>query len=156
MNAEAATAASLQASENGGMNTNAGVWVVSFAPELPAGSAEQSAVPSYGSLSLGRHDRFNLPGSALRPNQPVAPPVTAVSAVGNVISTIVLHCCGVNRQTPPSANFDLAYAVFQNLTNSAYFTDQSKLGEDFKTDEGSNTFSFSLTAQLRHPFKRLD
>ena len=61
---------------------------------------------------------------------------------------------GVNRLAlSPTANSDLAYAVLQNETNSPYFTDKSALNDDLGPDEGSNTFHFSLTLQLKHPFK---
>jgi hypothetical protein len=81
----------------------------------------------------------------------LAPQVTA--AQGNEIGTLSLLCRGVNRlDLSPSANSDLAYAVLQNVTNSAYFTDKSALG-DYSIDAGSNTFSFYLTVQLKEPFK---
>jgi len=42
----------------------------------------------------------------------------------------------------------------QNVTNSPYFSEKSAFGtEGIKIDEGSNTFSFSLTLELKHPFK---
>ena len=73
---------------------------------------------------------------------------------GNAISTVALLCRGVNRtDLSPTANFDLAYAVLQSVTNNPFFTDKSTLGNDISVDEGSNTFSFSLTVQLKHPFK---
>lgn len=87
---------------------------------------------------------------------PVATPTpSAQPAAGNAISTLTLTCRGVNRLSlSPSANSDLAYFVLQNLTNSPYFTDRSAFGADgIVMDAGSNTFVFTLTAELRHPFK---
>jgi hypothetical protein len=86
--------------------------------------------------------------------QAPASPAAPTPAQGNVISSISLLCRGVSRlDLSPSANSDLAYAVLQNVTNSAYFTDKSALGQNISVDPGSNTFSFYLTVQLKEPFK---
>jgi type IV pilus assembly protein PilM len=159
MNAEAATSASLQAAGN--TDTNMGVWVVTFSPVFPNGSPFGSSsagggapVFTGGGGGMGMDRRGGRYGGMMPGMRaaPVAAPV-ASPALGNVISTISLLCRGVNRTAlSPSANFNLAYAVLQNLTNSPYFTDKCALGDDIKTDEGSNTFSFSVTLQLKHPF----
>jgi hypothetical protein len=90
-----------------------------------------------------------------RPLQPaLAPQVAMTAAPGNAISILSLLCRGVNRlDLSPSANSDLAYAVLQNLTNSDDFTDKSALGDNISIDASSNTFSFYLTVQLKHPFQ---
>jgi type IV pilus assembly protein PilM len=161
MNAEATNKASLWTADNNGTNTAVGVWVVTLSPVLPNaspfGASSQSSAPAYmgGGGSMmdrgGGRYRGMMPGN--RPIQAAAP-VAAPVAQGNVIATLSLLCRGVNRLAlSPSANSDLAYAVLQNLTNDAYFATNSVLGDDIKMDEGSNTFSFSLTVQLKHPFK---
>jgi type IV pilus assembly protein PilM len=162
MKAEDATKTSLKTPDNNGTNTDEGVWVVTLSPVLPNGSpfgaSGATGGPGGGGFSPGggmeRGSRYfrgmNMPGMRSAPvAAPVAPP-----AAGNAISTILLGCSGVNRVSlSPSANSDLAYAVLQNLTNDPYFTDKSALGDDIRIDSGSNTFSFSLTVQLKHPFK---
>ena len=95
----------------------------------------------------------HLPGMGMaRSSQPT--PMAASPAQGNVIATVNLGCRGINRDTlSPHANNDLAYYVLQYVTNSPYFTDKSSLVDNLKPDPGSNTFSFSLILQLKHPFK---
>jgi hypothetical protein len=155
MKAEAATQASFQSAGSG--YTNVGVWVVTFSPVLPEGSQFLSTSGDTGTVqvmpSRGGRSRPGMRGMPGQPTAPVAAP-TAVAA-GNAISTINLLCRGVNRlDISPSANSDLAYAVLQTLTNNSdYFTEKSAFVDDMKIDEGSNTFSFSLAVQLRHPFK---
>jgi type IV pilus assembly protein PilM len=163
MKAETSTKASLQTPDNNGTNTDVGVWVVTFSPVLPDGSpfsttANQGGGMAYGGMSAAAsgyryRGTTGFPGS-MRPMQvPVAP--TAPAGQGNVIGYLSLLCRGVNRlDLSPSANSDLAYAVLQNVTNSDYFTDKCSFGpEGIVMDDGSNTFSFSLMVQLKHPFK---
>lgn len=79
--------------------------------------------------------------------------VTATPTAGNAISQITMDCRGVNRtDLSPNANSDLAYAVQAGLTNSEYFTNPVTLS-GLKQDSDTNTFVFSVTATLRHPFK---
>ncbi len=161
MRAEATTKASLRTPENNGMNTDVGVWVVTFSPVLPNGSlfggpGESGGGPASGGFAAGEgmgRARGGHPGvGGSRPLQ-AAPQVAPTPVLGNVISGLSLFCRGVNREDLSlSANFNLAYAVLQNVTNSAYFTDKSALGQTISVDAGSNTFSFSLTVELKHPF----
>ncbi|HZM03851.1 MAG TPA: hypothetical protein VFC44_12635, partial [Candidatus Saccharimonadales bacterium] len=174
MRAEATTKASLTNPENNGTNTDAGVWVETFSPVLPNGSpfaaAGESAGGGGGFSSPGRYpyggrygmgDRYGYGRRGMRePAGPSAMPTAPMVVTGaNDISALTLMCRGVNREAlSPNANSDLAYAVLQNLTNSAYFADKSAAGEkstlgDMKKDENTNTFTFTLTVQLKHPFK---
>jgi hypothetical protein len=163
MRAEATTKASLRTPDNNGTNTDVGVWVVTFTPDLPSGSPFGGMAASGGGAAFGGSAAVGGPGRARagragmgggRPAQAFAPPVAPTPALGNVISSISLLCRGVNREDlSPSANSDLAYAVLQNVTNSAYFTDKSALGQTISVDPGSNTFSFYLRVELKHPFK---
>jgi type IV pilus assembly protein PilM len=164
MQAEASTKAVLSASNS--TNTDVGVWVETFTPVLPNGSPfgasgeGSGGAPSFSSSFGGGMGRLRGRGGFGRGGampQAVAAPV--VAPVGNEIGALSLLCRGVNREAiSPTANSDLAYAVLQNLTNSAYFTDKGAGGErsalgDMKTDENTNTFTFTLTVQLKHPFK---
>ena len=162
MKAEATTKVSLRTPENNGTNTDVGVWVVTFSPVLPNGSpfgssGESGGGPAMGGFTAGEgmgRPRAGRPGMVGGRALQIAPQVEPTPELGNVISKLSLLCRGVNRvDLSPSANFDLAYAVLQNVTNSAYFTDKSALGASITTDPGSNTFSFSLTVELKHPFK---
>jgi hypothetical protein len=163
MKAEATTKASFRTPENNGTNTDVGVWVVTFSPVLPNGSSFGGTGGSGGGPAMGgfgageergrpRFGRSGMGGG--RSLQAPASPAAPTPAQGNVISSISLLCRGVSRlDLSPSANSDLAYAVLQNVTNSAYFTDKSALGQNISVDPGSNTFSFYLTVELKHPFK---
>jgi type IV pilus assembly protein PilM len=162
---EAAAKVGLKTSDNNGTNTDVGIWVTSFTPILPDGSAEgggavmQSAAPSMregrGGREGGREGRSFRRSGMPGPAAPSSPIQMAPVAQGGVISLISLQCRGVNRQAlSPSANSDLAYAVLQNVTNSPYFTEKSMFGQDgILIDTDSNTFHFSLTVELRNPFK---
>lgn len=158
MKAEAATKASLTTPENNGTNTDVGVWIEKFSPVLPDGSAlggGQAAMMAPVAPLPGmrmRGDR-GMPGGIRGGMPPMAAPTPAAPAA-NEISTISLLCKGVNRTaTSPTANFDLAYAVRQAITNSPYFSTNSTFAGDIVVDPGSNTFSFSFNLELKHPFK---
>jgi type IV pilus assembly protein PilM len=162
MKAEATTKASLRTPDNNGTNTDVGVWVVTFSPVLPNGSpfgassqgggASMFSAPGAGmGMGMGGgHGRYGGMGGRAAPM--AAAPVVA-APTGNFISTLSLLCRGIDRTAlSPSANSDLAYAVLQNLTNSGFFATNSTLGDDIKPYD-TNTFSFSLTVQLKHPFQ---
>jgi type IV pilus assembly protein PilM len=161
MKSEAATKASLQTAGNNGRNTDVGVWVVSFSPVLPNGTlfggmgGSGGGPPVAGFAPGAGRARGGRPGmGGPKPAQAAAPQLAPAPELGNVISRLSLLCRGVNREDlSASANSDLAYAVLQNVTNSAYFTDKSALGQNISVDPGSNTFSFYLTVELKHPFK---
>jgi type IV pilus assembly protein PilM len=166
MRAEAAEKTSLWTPDNNGTNIDVGVWVVTFSPVLPNGTPFGGGMDSGGApmgyggggegmgMGMGRPRAGGRPGMGPRSFLAPAPQLTASPALGNVISTISLLCRGVSRlDLSPSANSDLAYAVLQNVTNSAYFTDKSALGANIVTDPSSNTFSFYLTVELKHPFQ---
>ena len=159
MQAEAAEKANLSTPENGGTNTDVGVWVENWNPELPGGSpfaggTEASGNPEGrsrrrpGGDTTGERrtarDRV-APGAPL--GMPVAPGVTVQ------IETINVLCRGVNRENiSPTANNDLAYLVQQYLTNSPCFTAPVKLDHIMK-DSDTNTFSFEMSVKLKEPFK---
>jgi len=157
--AEAAEKANLRTPDNGGTNTDEGVWVEEFTPIMPdtfAAGAEGAAtgprMPGMG----GRSRRGAGPGGSPRgPGGPgaVTPPAgtQAAAPVGvNEVTGIKLLCKGINRSG--TANSDLAYYVRQYLTNSPSFTNAT-LGSDFKEAMDTNTFTFEVTVDLRHHFK---
>ena len=164
MQAEAGEKANLRTVENGGTNTEVGIWVENFNPVLPNGSPYGGQAESTGGgggsgrSSGGRYGGRGRPGyggnygrSAMpMPSGPVTP---AVVSGANLIAQIRMDCRGVSRvDLSPSANSDMAYAVQQGLTNSQYFTSPITL-ERLSQDADTNTFTFTVTAALKHPFK---
>lgn len=165
MKAEETTKASYQASLGNGTNTDMGVWITAFNPQLPEGSpygapngisgGSGGGFSPAGGFSGGEPGGGDIRSRGMggRPGRGPMPVAAPAPIVGNAISTIYLNCKGVNRSDlSPNANSDLAYAVLQAITNSPYFTDGSTLGENIGPDD-TNTFHFSLMVQLKHPFK---
>jgi type IV pilus assembly protein PilM len=162
MKSEAQAKASFRMLENSGTNADTGVWVVTFSPVLPGGASfggnlSSGAEPAMGGGTGPGGGGGRYRGGAGRGHVPqaAAPEMSAgAAAPGDAISSISLLCRGVSRlDLSPSANSDLAYTVLQNVTNSPYFTDKSALGPTISLDANSNTFSFYLTVELKHPFK---
>jgi type IV pilus assembly protein PilM len=150
--------AALRTPDNGGTNTDVGVWVERFSPELPYGSAFSASVQiataptSFGSGRMG-----NRPGGyGFRGSNPSRPPPTALSQVvgANEISKIALSMKAVSRQSvSPTANSDLAFVIKQLMTNCPTFKDAA-LRNDIIIDSGNtNTFTFTLDVTLMKPFK---
>jgi type IV pilus assembly protein PilM len=165
MQAEAAAKASLTTPENGGTNTDAGVWVDSFTPIMPENfSAGTQSTGGSGPGGFGRSPgRFGnryrgygpsgpsyvLP-SMQQPTPAPTPGPKAPTVVMNEVSSLKLLCRGINR--PGTANSELAYSVRQFLTNSPSFTNAMLVG-DLKPGDDTNTFTFEMTVDLRHHFK---
>ena len=162
MQVEANQKLALTTPENGGTNTDSGVWLETFSPVLPNGSPWAAAGEMFSSPRSGKgggrgrlNQRGNMRGGNMRqqearPNQP-PPPGANVDA----ISAISLTCRAVTRENvSPSANSDLAYALQKQMTNSTFFKD-AKFDAETLTVDGSNTntFTFSLTVTLTKPFK---
>jgi type IV pilus assembly protein PilM len=163
MQAETAEKAKLTTPENGGTNTDTGVWVDTFTPIVPDSfqAGMQASTTSFGGGGGSRSLRFDprrRPGYTQNPpsEQPATPaprgpagPATAL----NEIASIRLLCRGVNRSAQLStANYVLAYAVRDFLTNSPSFTNAILVG-NLNPGEDSNTFTFEMTVDLRHHFK---
>jgi len=163
MQAEAAEKANLVQPDNGGTNTDTGIWVEQFIPIMPNGSPFAASEEGGGdSSSGGGTGRGKRPGNRFGnrrggPAAPVAPAATgpAVAAGGiNDIVDIQLWCRGINRNNvSPTANQDLAYLVRQKATNNPSFRDASLVGENKVDDSNTNTFTFLMTVRLAHPFK---
>lgn len=149
-------------------NFEVGVWVENFSPGLPTGSpfaaGTQAESGAPGAMEPGAAPVFNSMAeryaaaqrAAQAPAPAAAPQPSAPASRGGdssvQITSINIVCRAVDRsRASASANSDLAYAVKQELTNSAYFSGPIVLG-DMRNDD-TNTFTFPLTVQLKHPFK---
>ena len=167
--AEEAEKANLKTPENGGTNTDEGVWVENFTPKLPdgyesgaeeAGSSSGPAMPRFGGMGgFGRgrygggygYGRPRSPGGpGMMPQQRDLTQVLKAPSEGGMVTNVTLLCRAINRAG--TANDDLAYAVRNFLTNSPSFADPATLG-DLQNDPDTNTFTFEVTVNLRHPFK---
>jgi len=165
MQAEAAAKANLTTPDNGGTNTDEGVWVETFTPQMPEGFVNGSQAtpdspgggrriprPGLGGRGGGRFG--SQPGPSAGPGQPPVPlsamdkPV--VLASGYEVAKIDLHCRGISR--PGTANAELTYYVRQFMTNSPSFTNAVFTGS-IQTDSDTNTFSFDMTVSLKQHFK---
>jgi type IV pilus assembly protein PilM len=161
LKAEIAEKKNLFTPDNGGTNTDVGIWIEDFSPVLATGSpfsagAEAGAEgggASYGGMSRfgrGMGRRYGMM-NRYQPAQVAAP---VVAPTGDQISDMTLLCRGVNRNTvAPNANMDLAILVKQNLTNNPAFKQADVAGDVTVDANNTNTFTFSLTLTLTHPIK---
>jgi type IV pilus assembly protein PilM len=174
LQAEASTKASLIDPKTG-TNADVGIWIETFAPELPNGSpfaAEgESAGGGGGGGGSDPMSRYRMQmmmfqrmmhgagggmpamgGMAAMPT-PRASTAKVPTGSSNVISQIKVLVRGVDRsKIAPNANANLAYALQQALTNSPVFGGPITLG-DMRSDIEPNTFSFDMTIPLKNPFK---
>jgi type IV pilus assembly protein PilM len=161
MQAEAVEKANLKTPENGGTNTDEGVWVEDFTPVMPeswsAGAqtyASGTVGGGGGGSSYGRGGgRYGgrRPGAAPSPMSPQQTGASAAAPPGvNEVVGLKLTCRGINRPGG-RANDDLAYTVQQCLTNFPSFTN-AILGDPYY-DQDTNTFKFDVSVDLRHRFK---
>ena len=162
-----------QAFKSKGIDAEFGVWIESFAPVLPNGSpfavqaqadapvggaapAPSGARPPEANDMAAFSRRYGLESSPAPANPAAAAPVPGTTTSGgeNEISLISIVCRGVDRdKMTNSANFELAYTLKEELKASPLFTDPT-LGEIKKDDSAStNTFNFTLSVQLKRPFK---
>jgi hypothetical protein len=159
--AEAAEKASLTTPDNGGTNTDEGLWVESFSPVMPDGYQPGMQDRSAGSgssrsgfLRGGRYGgRLGMPGPPSSSPTPTATvtsramPALALSAVE--VTNVQLTLRGINR--PGRANSDLAYMFRQFLTNNPSFTNPVTMPE-VKIEGDTNTFTFDVTVNLAKHF----
>jgi hypothetical protein len=161
--AETAEKANLVTPDNGGVNTDAGIWVENFTPVLPNGSAFAAGEEAGGGGGgMGRTGRpgFGRGGGRYRAGgggRPMAVmPTEAPTAAANAgeIGDISLLCRGVNRSSlSATANTDLAFLVKRGMTNNPAFKEANLVGNLKVDDANSNTFTFSLLIKLTHPVK---
>src|ERR1700722_9891250 len=161
--AEAAEKANLRTPENGGTNTDVGVWGDSFTPVVPdsygAGAQATSGAGGYNSFrggGMGRDYRGRGRGmGGPGPTAPVAPtPGAGAQSSQNEITSLKLLLKGVNKTgLAASANSDLAYSVRQYLNSSPSFTNAVLGAEGIKPGDDTNTFTFEMTVDLRRHFK---
>lgn len=148
------------------MKTNApnieiGVWVEEFTPIYPNGTpflAGAADSPGGGggvgnSTSMG-NSRYAM---AERAPTPVPQAASAAGTPGagnpNEISSITFRCRAVD-QTLEVANSALAYQVQDELKASPYFAPPIQLGTlERKKEESTNTFTFTVTVNLKKPAK---
>jgi len=144
-------------------NMEVGVWVEEFTPLFPNGTAfvappesapstasPTTAAPTYNEAEVRR--KYGLP--PVQTMAPVAAPApNAPAGNPNEISTVQFRCRAVD-QSLDVANSTLAYQVQDEMKASQLFTNPITLGViERKKEESTNTFTFTVTAQLRKPAK---
>jgi type IV pilus assembly protein PilM len=150
-------------------NIEIGVWVEEFTPFYPNGTpflappeaapANVAAAPT-PSVPTGLSPqaeaevrrKFGLPTTSTPMAAPTAAP-NAPPGNPNEISTVQFRCRAVD-QPMDVANSTLAYTVQDEMKSSLFFTNPITLGViERKRDESTNTFTFTVTAQLKKPAK---
>lgn len=146
------------------MKTNApnieiGVWVEEFTPLYPngtpfvVGAADNPGGGGGGGASPGPlgDARYGLARPA--PAPAASTPGTPTGGNPNEISTVTFRCRAVD-QPLEEANSALAYRVEDELKSSPYFAPPIQLGTiERKKEESTNTFSFTVTVNLKKPAK---
>ena len=144
------------------LNTDVGLWVETFSPQMPAGlqvsaGAGGTGVPGGSPGGDMRADPAFQARYGMR--VPTAPsPVQAATAAApsaeNEINTITMVCRGINlEKISPTADKDLAYALEEEIKKSPLFTDGTALGDITVDPTSPLTFTFNLTLKLKRPFK---
>jgi type IV pilus assembly protein PilM len=150
------------------MKTNApnieiGVWVEEFSPVYPAGTpflappetapanvSPTAAAPAPGAAADVRR-KYGLPDQVAVPV--AAPQPNGATAKTDEVASVTFKCRAVD-QTIDVANSTLAYQVQDEMKSSLYFTNPISLGViERKKEDSTNTFTFTVTAQLRKPAK---
>ncbi|HWD21371.1 MAG TPA: type IV pilus assembly protein PilM [Verrucomicrobiae bacterium] len=148
MRAEGAAKTNLYTPDNKGSNTDVGVWVQTFSPVMPGGVTFAGGGEGGGAMmgaEPARASRFARGG-------PMAmAPVAAAPVAAGQIEAINLIFMGLHRS--PTADADLAFTVQQFVTNVPSFTNAILSPDIRPTGDDSNTFTFSMTAQLKRPLK---
>jgi type IV pilus assembly protein PilM len=157
MQAEAIEKSHLVTPDNGGTNTDAGIWVETFDPVMPNGSpfAAGDEGGGGGVRRTGRGGKGYSNRGGSRPTTAPPPEVANLApAAPGELADISLVCRGINRNNIyPTANTDLAFLVQQGLTNNPAFRTATLVGELRLGENNTNTFTFSLLVRLTHPFK---
>ena len=150
--------------KTGGQDIDAGVWVEVFEPQLPLGSAYGGGMGGGGPVVVPRMrfdprlPRGGAPGALGQPDMrrpPSRPGAPTGPTSTDSILRIDLTCRLVNRKPiMVSANEDLAFAVQGGLNASSYFTNATLGAVGLEADSSrTNTFTFTLSVDLKHPFK---
>jgi type IV pilus assembly protein PilM len=159
--AEAAEKASLTTPDNGGTNTDEGLWVESFSPVMPdgyqpgmqdrsAGSGSSRSSSLRGGRYGGRPGMTAPSSSSPTPTAAVTPrAMTALVLSAVEVTNLQLTLRGISR--PGRANSELAYMFQQFLTNNPSFTNPVTMSE-VKSEGDTNTFTFDVTVNLAKHF----
>ncbi len=141
-------------------NLEVGVWVEEFSPIYPngtpfvAGAADNPGGGGGGnSAVMGNAARYGIAERSSTP-APQAPPAGAPGGGNaNEISSVTFRCRAVD-QPLEVANSALAYQVQDELRASPFFAPPIQLGTlERKKDESTNTFTFTVTVNLKKPAK---
>lgn len=154
------------------VNGDVGVWIETFAPQVPVGAATPSFTPAQptptggigeGSMPPEVAGRYNLSGKGGSPSDlpPINAPIpgqttSAAPAPGSEDEVAILNlvCRGVDLdKVNPAGNSDLAYAVKAEIAASPFFVGDSTTLEPIKKEENGLTFTFGMTLKLKRPLK---
>src|SRR5206468_860502 len=114
------------------------------------GAAENPGAGGGGGNTGGLAARYGLAERAPTPTPQAAAPT---GGNANEISTVSFRCRAV-EQSLEIANSALAYQVQDELKASPYFAPPIQLGTlERKKDESTNTFTFTVTVNLKKPAK---
>jgi type IV pilus assembly protein PilM len=153
---------------NGGHPVDVGIWVESFAPQLPEGSALDAETMDTSASSARRIPGRPDPRTAGRPgagtaaggrpatSQTAREKVASVKSATGQINQIYLQVRAISRQKySPTADADIAYTVRAAVSQSSFFTAPQKedLGNITRNGLDTNLFDFPLTVHLKVPFK---
>ncbi|MBI5387373.1 MAG: type IV pilus assembly protein PilM [Verrucomicrobia bacterium] len=149
--------------------TNTGMWIESFEPVIPVGgpsAAPRSARALRGPRSMAP------PAGRIEPITPAVPvggavpdplnlfggtnvTATASNAPTDAISTVNLKCRLVSLKKPGAddANTKFAYMFEKAVTNSAFFTPESKLSGTIDPGGDGLTETFQLRLVLKRPLQ---
>ncbi|MGZ4971629.1 MAG: type IV pilus assembly protein PilM [Limisphaerales bacterium] len=148
------------------MKTNApnieiGVWVEEFSPIYPngtpfiAGAADNPGGGGGGGNAgvMGNAARYGLAERSPAPAPQAATPTAPGGGNPNEVSSVTFRCRAV-EQSLEVANSALAYQVQDELKASPYFVPPIQLGTlERKKEESTNTFTFTVTVNLKKPAK---
>ena len=145
--------------QNPNINTDVGLWIEVFSPDLPANGAYAAPAPqAQGGYPMVPEnidpEMARRYGPAFGGPVPQAGPSETAAPAGNEISSISMICRGVNLdRISPTANKDLAYTLEEQIKKSGFFAEGTTLGDITIEPTSPLTFTFKLTVKLKRPFK---
>ena len=140
-------------------NIEVGVWVEEFSPIYPngtpfvVGAADNTGAVAVNTGNLGNAGRYGMAERGAAPVPQAPTPGTPGGGNPNEISSVTFRCRAVD-QSVEVANSALAYQVEDELKASPFFAPPFILGTlERKKDESTNTFTFTVTVNLKKPAK---